>query len=257
MRLLNLVSISLLTSFCCTAQDTTHHQFDIGFSDIRDFDDRFFGMRYRYYFDNLINKEGPHKLIPYLNQIDSITVSGFSIDDVDHLAIHAEKFTEDNLILSGYIKYIQDDVHHGKDKYYETSITLGQKLSENLQVGISGFYNYEKNNQVNTPSDSEFTVGPYIRWTSIENSQGWDLELKQYSGKKEYIQTQAAYYINKQWSLSLSSSVEMDDFDNNNIEIQTEYWFGDIASLRFGLGTKFGDGSGDIKSATLLTSIRF
>ncbi len=49
----------------------------------------------------------------------------------------------------------------------------------------------------------------------------------------------------------------MNDFDNNNIELQTEYWFGDIASLRFGLGTKFGDDSGDIKSATLLTSIRF
>ena len=49
----------------------------------------------------------------------------------------------------------------------------------------------------------------------------------------------------------------MDDFDNNNVELQTEYWFGDLASIRFGLGTRLGDDNNDIKSATLLVSTRF
>jgi hypothetical protein len=258
MRLLSLTSIALLMSFNSSAQDTTHHQFDIGFSDLRDFDDRFFGMRYRFYFEDLIKKDDPHKLIPYLNQIDSISVSGFSIDDVDHLAIQGEKFLEDDLIVSGYIKYIQDDTFYGNEKFYETAVTLGKKLTDTLQVGISVFYNYEKEyDSYHSSSNSEFTVGPYVRWTNIEQNQGWDLELKQYSGKEEYIQTQAAYYINKQWSISLSSSIEMDDFDNNNVELQTEYWFGDLASIRFGLGTRLGDDNNDIKSATLLVSTRF
>jgi len=49
----------------------------------------------------------------------------------------------------------------------------------------------------------------------------------------------------------------MEDFENNNIKLQTQYWFSNLASIRFGLGAKLGCNSGDIRSVTLLTSIRF
>ncbi|ATC94081.1 hypothetical protein [Pseudoalteromonas tunicata] len=244
---------------------SSHNQLSIGFSDLVDFDQGFFGVGYQYYFDDLDKVDGPHLLKSHLNQINTAEVSGFSTDKWHYINLSSTLYFEDEYILELGGSRFTDKVGRAQQKDEQYQVKFGKFFGEKVQVGLSFHYLRDKDEyllwsedgqQFKKTIETEFMFAPFIRYTAIENNQGWDFSLQPIAGKKRYYQGRASYYMNQRWSFSALTLIRSNDVSKGSIELQTEYWFADRLSFKFGLGSNIGDFS-QLNSASLLLTLRF
>ncbi|WP_166111333.1 putative porin [Pseudoalteromonas sp. Z9A5] len=250
----------LATSFLTTAQAAINNQIDVGFSDLSGSDNRFVGARYRYFTSNLDQLSGPHSIKSHLNQVTNFAVGGFASDDVEYVNADATYYGPLGLILMGGVERLTDNQGYWRSRDYLIKGSLGKQINEELQLGFSVFYNREEDRShllnTYTNTDTQWRYAPYVRYTAITDNQGWDLELKQISGKNRNIEGRANYFVNQDWSVGLIANVQNSDYARDNYELQTQYWFAPHVAVKFGLGSSFDSDSG-LNSASLLLTGRF
>ncbi|MGO2371671.1 MAG: hypothetical protein ACTH5C_04830 [Pseudoalteromonas prydzensis] len=239
----------------------TQHQLDIGFTDLGGLDESFLGARYRYFAEDLEPKTGPYELRAYLNRVNNYAVGGFSNGDFSYLNIDAAVYGPEGLVMQASLQRISDDNKYWQDTDYLASAALGKQMNEQLQLGFNAYYSraesdYNNGKQSTEHVSVEWTYAPYVRWTDIDNNQGWDLELKQLAGRYRYVQGRAIYYVNQAWSVGFIANIRNTDNLSDNYELQTQYWFNKHAALKFGLGSALDSGSG-LNSMSLLLTARF
>ena len=239
---------------------TTQHQLDIGFADLGGLDESFLGARYRYFAEDLESKNGPYELKAHLNRINNYAAGGFSNGDFSYLNIDAAVYGPEGLVMQASLQRSSDDYKYWRDTNYLASAALGKQMNENLQLGFNTYYSRAESSNINGEHSTEhvsveWTYAPYIRWTDIDNNQGWDLELKQLAGRYRYVQGRAVYYVNQAWSVGLIANIRNTDNLSDNYELQTQYWFNQHVALKFGLGSGLDSGS-DLNSMSLLLTMR-
>ena len=239
------------------AQSTDQHQIDFGFSDLYDFDEQFIGLSYTYAFEDLAMASGPHNLKSYLNKIDTVSTTAFYISDFYDIELDTTHYLDNNLVFKSEFSYARDK--RDGDTFATLGATLGKNVTTDLQLGVGVKYLYEKNVYWSGEHDTDnaWRLSPYIRYTKVENGQGWDLTFKQVNGRENYYQGRANYYLNDSFFVGLVASAETGDLDNNNFEVQSQYWFGDHFALLFGLGTELSSDDSGLKSVTLKLTSRF
>lgn len=253
-----LLSIALLlTSNTLLANNTIQHQIDFGISDLYDFDNHFVGAAYTYAFDDLASASGPHNLKTYLNRINSLTTRALVLDDFYDVDVGYTHYFDNALVFRGGAEYALDNEYD--NHYLRLSGELGNNITDNLQLGVGATYLYRNETDYfgNEDSSNNWRLTPYVRYTKITQGQGWDFVFKQISGKENYYQGRADYYFSDNWFIGIQALAQTNDFDNNNVEVQTQYWFNPHFSFSFGLGAGLGDDDSGLDSVTLLLTSRF
>lgn len=239
----------------------TQHQLDIGFTDLAGLDESFLGARYRYFAQDLESLTGPYEFKAHLNRVNNYAVGGFSNGDFNYLNIDAAAYGPEGLVMQASLQRVSDDSNYWRDTDYLASAALGKQMNEQLQLGFNAYYSraesdYNNGKQSTENVSVEWTYAPYVRWTDIDNNQGWDLELKQLAGRYRYVQGRAFYYVNQAWSVGLIANIRNTDNLSDNYELQTQYWFNQHVALKLGLGSALDSGSG-LNSMSLLLTARF
>ncbi|AIY64401.1 hypothetical protein [Pseudoalteromonas piratica] len=247
----------LFASNAALANDSIQHQIDFGVSDLYDFDDHFVGLAYTYLFEDIANVRGPHNLKAYINRIDSLTTRALVLDEFYDIDVGYTHYFDNNLVFRGEVEYARDN--HFDDHYVRVAGELGNHITPNLQLGVGATYLYRNETDYigNQDSSNNWRLSPYIRYTKIMNGQGWDFVFKQISGKESYYQGRADYYLSENWYVGIQAVAQTNDFDNNNTELQTQYWFNPHLSFSFGLGAGLGNNDSGFNSVTLLVTSRF
>ncbi|MDO6567581.1 hypothetical protein Q4561_10985 [Alteromonas sp. 1_MG-2023] len=267
------LALSASSSFAqnSSSQNTSiQHEIGVGISDIRDTDDNFIGVSYRYYFDAVNIGEQPWAISPYLQRTSSLSVDYFGIDDIDSINVKGEWFYSDTWVVRGRYGRITDD----RDYYDDTLQRFGADIStfanENWEYGAGfDFYDveerfYDINGSLDSKrSDSDFSFNVFARYTSFGTSMqrftpGWDIQLKGTTFDDEFsVELDADYYFKPNWSVGVMVIHEDSDFNDseNIVELGTNYWFNPHASIRFGLG--YDTDESTLGSATLLGTFRF
>jgi len=267
------IALSASSSFAqdLSSQNTSiQHEIGVGISDIRDTDDNFIGVSYRYYFDAVNIGEQPWAISPYLQRTNSLSVDYFGIDNIDSINVKGEWFYSDSLVVRGRYGRITDDREYYDDTLQRFGADVSTFANEHWEYGagfdfydldersydVSGSLDYQN-------SDSEFSFNVFARYTSFGTSMqrftpGWDIKLKGTSFDSDIsIELDADYYFKSNWSVGVMIIHEENDFDETDsvIELGTNYWFNPHASLRFGLGYDIDDSR--LGSVTLLGTFRF
>lgn len=239
------------------ASNTIQHQIDFGISDLYDFDDNFVGIAYTYAFDDLATANGPHNIKTYLNRINSISTRALVLDDFYDIDVEYTHYFDNTLVVRSNVEYAQDNDLN--DEYLMLSGELGNNITANLQLGVGVTYLYRNESDIfgNQDSSNNWRLTPYVRYTKIEQGTGWDFVFKQISGKEDYYQGRADYYINENWYIGIQALAQTNELDNNNVEVQTQYWFNEHFAFNFGLGAGLGDDSSGLNSVTFLLTSRF
>ena len=244
------------------------HEASIGFADVRDVDDNFVGVGYRYFLDSVSIDDQPWSISPYLQRTNSVSVDYFGINDLDIINVNGEWFYSDSLVLRGRYGRTTVDSLNWDETLQRVGIDVSTFANENWEYGIGfDYYDYEETDLntivTTTISDNEASVSVFARYTSFgvqkrSFTPGWDIQARAtYFDDELSVELDADYFLRANWSLGVSAIHESDDrFGSDNIvELGTDYWFNPYSSIKFGLGFDVDDST--LGSATLLGTFRF
>lgn len=249
----------LISCLSLSSYADINHQIDLGFTDLSGLDKAFLGARYRYFSDDLTALSGPQELKSHLHRVNNIALGGFANDNLYYITSDATYYWQHGLILAAGLRHVDDDGGHWQSDSSLVTASIGNQVNDQLQIGLTAFYNYFQGKGYylkDNVTSVEWSYAPYVRWTSLTNNKGWDLQAKQLVGRYRYVQGRVAYYINQDWSVALVANVRDHGNNTDNYELQTQYWFNEHIALKFGLGASFKSDDG-LNSATLLLSTRW
>jgi len=255
------------------AQSTTiQHEASIGFSDIRDGDDNFFGVSYRYYLDGVKIDKQAWAISPYLQRVNNVTIDYFSIDDIYRAKVAGEWFLHKDWIVRGRYGRTEEDENYYNRTLQRVGFDFAKFISSNWEVG-AGFDYYSDDQTIEYPNSSipsqsrnenEFSLNVFARYTSFDKAAatflpGWDVKLKASNFDNEYsLEVDTDYFFTRKWSVGVDViHGGYDDFSDSNtiVELGTNYWFNPYSSISFGVGIDTDDN--DLGSLTLLGTFRF
>lgn len=248
------------------------HEVSVGFSDVRDADDHFIGVSYRYYFQTVNINEQPWAISPYLQRADSVTVDYFGIDSIDSINVRGAWFYSNDLVVRARYGRVTDDGRNRDETIQRFGADVSTFANDNWEYGAGvDFYDSETSYYsamnhaaiVDRYSDSEFSFNVFARYTSFGTSTpsfspGWDVKAKATKFDDEYsLELDADYFIKRNWSVGMMAIHESNDrFGSENvIELGTDYWFNPYSSIKFGLGLDTDESR--LGSVTLLGTFRF
>ena len=265
------LSTSLTTPLALAQTAQIHHEVSLGISDIKDADDKFLGVGYRYYFDTVNMATQPWAISPYLQRANNASVNYFAIDDLNSINIDGEWFYSDTLIVRGRYGRISDERNLSDVTQQRVGISLSTFANDHWEYGAGidlfdieeAFYAYDDPTTRYKADDNELSFSLFARYTSFGGTAksftpGWDIAMKGTHFDDEFsIEIDADYYLKPNWSVGVAALYENHDgySSENLIELGTNYWFNPYSSLRFGLGYDTDDG--DLGSITLLGTFRF
>lgn len=250
----------LISCLSISSYADINHQVDLGFTDLSGLDKAFLGARYRYFSDDLNALSGPQELKSHLHRVSNVAIGGFANDNLYYITSDATYYWQHGVILAAGVQHVDDDSGIWQSDSSLLNASIGNQINDQLQIGLTAFYSRVEETSHFYPNEEltsvEWSYAPYIRWTNINNNQGWDIEAKQLAGRYRYIQGRAAYYVNQDWSVGVVANVHGRGDRDDNYEIQTQYWFNEHIALKFGLGSSLKSDDG-LNSATLLLNTRW
>lgn len=269
LRVFSTSLLALSLTPCAFAQSVPiNHEVSVGFADVRDADDNFIGVSYRYYLESVDIDEQPWTISPYLQRTNNVSVDYFGIDNLDAINVNGEWFYSNSLVLRGRYGSVANDSRNYEETLHRFGLDVSTFANDHWEYGAGfDFYDYEesffRSGDKITRSDDELSVSVFARYTSFGKqirsfTPGWDVQARgTYFDDDLSIEIDANYYVKANWSVGVSAIYENNDsFGSDNvIELGTDYWFNPHASIRFGLGYDTDDGN--LGSATLLGTFRF